>query len=474
MGKNDKKKILFVEPRGANSNVFDKYMTIPLLGPIYLATIAKQAGYDVAVINENILKREINSEELASIDILGLSCITTTVNRGKEIASDYRKIRKANGFESRTMIGGIHASMIPEDVEPHFDQIIVGEAENIILDVLSGKIKDKIVYTREYKDLDDLPFLNFDLLKESEKMNIFSIMTSRGCPYDCNFCTVTKMFGRGYRAQSPQRVMDEISGYKNGVIFFSDDHFAANIKRTDQILDLMMENGFNRPWSAQVRTEVTKNPEFIAKMKKAGCTTVYVGLESINLQSLKEMNKKQGLEDIERTIKVFHDNGIAIHGMFILGNDTDTKDVFERTSDFSIKTGLDYVQYSILTPLPGSRTYSQFEKEGRLLHKKWDFYDGLHVVYRPKNMTPDELQRGVLRCFKDFYSFPRAVKSAFNTTFKIAATTIKKTYKKAHFPSLRPTIMRLAGRGIIINWIDYNKAYLKYLYNLSHISPEGA
>ncbi len=474
MGKNDKKKILFVEPRGANSNVFDKYMTIPLLGPIYLATIAKQAGYDVAVINENILKREINSEELASIDILGLSCITTTVNRGKEIASDYRKIRKANGFESRTMIGGIHASMIPEDVEPHFDQIIVGEAENIILDVLSGKIKDKIVYTREYKDLDDLPFLNFDLLKESEKMNIFSIMTSRGCPYDCNFCTVTKMFGRGYRAQSPQRVMDEISGYKNGVIFFSDDHFAANIKRTDQILDLMMENGFNRPWSAQVRTEVTKNPEFIAKMKKAGCTTVYVGLESINLQSLKEMNKKQGLEDIERTIKVFHDNGIAIHGMFILGNDTDTKDVFERTSDFSIKTGLDYVQYSILTPLPGSRTYSQFEKEGRLLHKKWDFYDGLHVVYRPKNMTPDELQRGVLRCFKDFYSFPRAVKSAFNTTFKIAATTIKKTYKKAHFPSLRPTIMRLVGRGIIINWIDYNKAYLKYLYNLSHISPEGA
>ena len=474
MGKNDKKKILFVEPRGANSNVFDKFMTIPLLGPIYLATIAEQAGYDVTVINENILGRKISSEELASIDILGLSCITTTVNRGKEIASEYRKIRKANGFESRTIIGGIHASMIPGDVEPHFDQIIVGEAENIILDVLSGKIKDKIVYTPGYKDLDALPFLNFNLLKESEKMNTYSIMTSRGCPYDCNFCSVTKMFGREYRAQSPQRVIDEILGYKNGVIFFSDDNFAANIKRTDQLLDLMIENGFYRRWSAQVRTEVTKKPKFVAKMKKAGCNTVYVGLESVNPQSLKAMNKNQSLEDIKRTIKVFHDNGIAIHGMFILGNDTDTKDVFKRTSDFSIKTGLDYVQYSILTPLPGSRTYSQFEKEERLLHKKWDFYDGLHVVYRPKNMTPDELQRGVLRCFKDFYSFPRAVKSAFNTTFKIAATTIKKTYKKAHFPSLRPTIMRLVGRGIIINWIDYNKAYLKYLYNLSHISPEGA
>lgn len=472
MRKNDKKKILFVEPKGVQSNVFDKYMTIPLLGPLYLATIAGQAGYDVSVINENILGRKISSEELASIDILGLSCITATVNRGKEIASEYRKIRKANDLKSRAIIGGIHASMIPEDVEPYFDQIIVGEAEKIIIDVLSGKIKDKIVYAPRYSNLDDLPFLNFNLLKDSEKMKIFSIMTSRGCPYNCNFCSVTKMFGREYRTQSPQRVIDELSRYKDGVIFFSDDNFAANIKRTDQMLDLLIEAGFNGPWSTQVRTEVTKNPKFVEKMKKAGCTTVYVGLESINPQSLKEMNKKQNLKDIERTIKVFHDNGIEIHGMYILGNDSDTKDVFKRTSDFSIKTGLDYVQYSILTPLPGSKTYSQFEKEGRFLHKKWDFYDGLHVVYRPKNMTADELQQGTIRCFQDFYSFPRAIKCAWNTTIKIAITTIKKTYTKAYFPSLRPALMRLVGGKILNNWIDYNKAYLKYLSSLSIIDLE--
>jgi radical SAM superfamily enzyme YgiQ (UPF0313 family) len=184
LGKNDKKKILFVEPRGAYSNVFDKFMTIPLLGPIYLATIAEQAGYDVAVINENILGRKISSKELASIDILGLSCITATVNRGKEIASEYRKIRKANDLKSRAIIGGIHASMIPGDVEPYFDQIIVGEAENIIIDVLSGKIKDKMVYAPRYNNLDDLPFLNFNLLKDSEKMNVFSIMTSRGIMFN--------------------------------------------------------------------------------------------------------------------------------------------------------------------------------------------------------------------------------------------------------------------------------------------------
>ncbi len=469
MGEIENKKILFVEPRGANSNVFDKFMTIPLLGPCYLATVAQQAGYDVSVVNENILGRKISSKELATIDILGLSCLTATVNRGKEIASEYRKIRKYYDLESRVIIGGIHASMIPEDVEPYFDQIIVGEGENIILDVLSGKIKEKIVYASRYNNLDDLPFLNFNLIENSKKINIFSIMTSRGCPYNCNFCSVTKMFGREYRTQSPQRVIDEISRYKKGVIFFSDDNFAADIKRTDKLLDLMIEAGFNRPWSTQVRTEVTKRAKFVAKMKKAGCTTVYVGLESINPQSLIEMHKNQSLKDIERSIKVFHDNGIEIHGMFILGNDSDSKDVFKRTSDFSIKSGLDYVQYCILTPIPGSRTYSQFEKEGRLLHKKWDFYDGLHAVFRPKNMTADELQQGTIRCFQDFYSFPRAIKGALNTTFNIVTTTIKKTYTKAHFPTLRPTLMRFAGGKIIKDWIYYNKAYLKYLSSLPNM-----
>jgi len=173
MRKNEKKKILFVEPRGAYFNVFDNSMTIPLLGPLYLATIAEQDGYDVSVVNENILGRKISSNELASIDILGLSCITATVNRGKEIASEYRKIRKSDNLESRAIIGGIHASMIPGDVEPYFDQIIVGEAENIILDVLSGKIKDKIVYAPRYNDLDDLPFLDFNLLKNSKTIIFF-------------------------------------------------------------------------------------------------------------------------------------------------------------------------------------------------------------------------------------------------------------------------------------------------------------
>ena len=469
-----KRKVIFVEPRGAHFNVYDKFMSIPLLGPIYLATIAEQNGYEVSVINENILGRKINSEELKDADVLCLSCITATIDRGREIANDYRKIRKKSGLEAKTLIGGIHASMLPEDVVSDFDQVVVGEAENIISDILSGRNNEKIIYAEKPTQLDTLPFLNFKLIKGWEKMNILSIMTSRGCPYDCNFCSVTKMFGKAYRNQSPERVLDEILRYEKGKIFFSDDYFAADMKRTNKMLDMMISTGFSLPWSTQVRTEVTKKPRFVKKMKKAGCTTVYVGLESINPKALVEMNKKQNVKDIERTIKVFHDKGIEVHGMFILGNDSDTKEVFERTSDFSIRSGLDYAQYSILTPLPGSRTYFQFEKDKRLLHKNWRFYDGLHVVFKPKNMTPDELQEGAIKCFRNFYSYSRAIKSALKTTINAIVTPIKKAYKEAYFPSLTPALMRAAGKKIIDNWIEYNSEYLNFLRDLKYCKKRKA
>ena len=162
----NKKKVVFIEPRGAHSNIFAKSMTIPLLGPIYLATIAKKAGFNASVLNENILGRNVSRKELASADILCLSCITANVNRGKRIANEYR-IQRPDG---RVIIGGIHASMLPDDVSPFFDQVVVGEAENIIIDLLSGKINDKIVYAQRPENLDELPIPDFKLVKNWEKI----------------------------------------------------------------------------------------------------------------------------------------------------------------------------------------------------------------------------------------------------------------------------------------------------------------
>ncbi len=455
--------VVFVEPWGAQPNVFAKFMTIPMLGPLYLGTIAENEGYDVSILNENIMGRKINPSELKGVDILCLSCMTATVERGKEIAREYKGLRRSLGLPARTIIGGIHASMIPDDVRADFDQVFVGEAESRILDVLSGKIKDKIITGTRLEDLDSVPFANFKLIKNWEKMKVWPVMTSRGCPYNCTFCSVTEMFGRKYRIKSIERVIEEIKFYNKDKLFFVDDHFAAGKKRTREFLNALQENNINIRWSCQVRTEVTRDEDIVGRMKQLGCRTVYVGFESVNPDSLREMKKAQTVADIRRSINVFLDKKIRVHGMFMLGSDSDKKEIFRSTSDFCRESGLTSVQYLILTPLPGTVFYRKIEKEGRLLHKNWEFYDAMHVVFMPKNLTPAELQQGMIECFNEFYSYTSAFLDALNIFFEIPPVLLKKMHKNVHLPSLSDSLLKIVGKNIVKRWIRYNKSYLVYL-----------
>jgi radical SAM superfamily enzyme YgiQ (UPF0313 family) len=457
------KQILFIEPSGAISNIFSRFMSIPLLGPVYLATIAKNAGYHVSIFNENIAGRPVSGAELECVDLLCVSCITTTVERGKLIASQYRDARACAHRPSRVIIGGIHASMLPQDVAANFDQIVIGEAETILLDLIEGVLRDPVVLGERLMDLDSLPFPDYSLMGDFGKRRLRPVMTSRGCPFDCNFCSVTKMFGNEYRAQSPSRVLSEIMRLPPGTVFFVDDNFAVDMKRSNEIVDLMIAKGFRNKWTAQVRTNVTHRPEFVAKMKKAGCKVVYVGFESINPQTLKDMNKAQTVEDIKRSIRVFHDNCIDVHGMFILGNDADTKDMFSETARFSRETGIDFVQYSVLTPLPGTDIFDRLVQENRLLHRNWSYYDGLHVTFAPKQMTAKELQHGMLECFKDFYSYSNGVSDALDALAFGTKAVFKNLYTQAYPRSLYPSFIRFAGKNMVRQWTKQNSHYLSYL-----------
>jgi len=448
------KSILFIEPMGAPYNIFAKFMNIPLLGTIQLATMAKKEGYQVSILNENILNRPVYPAELQSADILCLSCITATIERGKQIAKSYHQIRKQNHLPSHAVIGGIHASMLPCDPGPDFNQVVTGEAESVFLSILNGQNRDPLIKGSPLNDLDSIPLADFSLLKNHEKMTIWPIMTSRGCPYHCNFCSVTKMFGRNYRIQSIQRVLEEISQLKKKWIFFVDDNFAAIPSRTHKLLDQIIKYRFNRYWSAQIRTDAAKDIELVKKMYRAGCRIVFIGLESINQASLENMKKRQDTKDIIQSIKVFQNNGIQVHGMFILGNDPENKDIFLSTPKFCMQNALSYVQYSILTPLPGTDIYDEFERDGRLLHKNWSFYDGLHVVFKPRNMSPLELQQGMLNCFRSFYSYPNAIKDLINNL---------KSHSFFTFQSFYPFLMKFLGKSVIKRWIKTNRDYLKYL-----------
>jgi radical SAM superfamily enzyme YgiQ (UPF0313 family) len=247
-------------------------------------------------------------------------------------------------------------------------------------------------------------------------------------------------------------------------VFFVDDNFAAIPRRLESILDHMAEARFDRLWSAQVRTDITKRPGLVRRMKEQGCDWVYVGFESVNPESLKDMGKAQNVDDIRRAVRVFRRNSIRVHGMFMFGNDPDTTGVFRATTRFAHRWGIDTVQYAILTPLPGTRLFHRLEAEGRLLHRKWSYYDGLHVVFRPKQMTPRELQQGMVNSVKAFYTYTRAMVDAVATTLRLSrAMLLRMVAIPAWWPTFYGTLMKFVGRSVLNQWLRENRTYLRSL-----------
>jgi radical SAM superfamily enzyme YgiQ (UPF0313 family) len=456
-GKADKKRIIFIEPRGSKENVFSNYLTLPLMGPIYLATILKRKGYDAKVLNENILGRDINCSDLCA-DVLCLSIITSTANRGYEIA---RRFRLQNP-DGKIIIGGIHASMMPEEAAMFADHVVVGEGERIIEDLVGGKIKDKVIRT-SHIDLDAYPIPDLSVLEKSGRMYMTPMMTSRGCPFDCTFCSVTEMFGKKYRTLSIDNTMKTLRRLQPKKVFFYDDNFAAIKSRTYELVKRIRRSGLDFGWTAQVRTDVTNDPKLVERMADAGCYNVYVGFESINPKTLKRFNKGQDMGKIKRSIRIFHDNGIDVHGMFIFGSDDDDKRVFRRTSEFCNSYDIDSTQYSTLVPLPGTIVYKDFQRTGRLLHKVWDYYDGLHAVFQPKNMTPLELQEGMIDAFKDFYSYTRAVNDALNIFVEYNVNALRSWYSDVTLPSFSNVGLKIAGTKIVKRWVEQNRDYINFL-----------
>jgi radical SAM superfamily enzyme YgiQ (UPF0313 family) len=258
------------------------------------------------------------------------------------------------------------------------------------------------------QDLNKLPIPDFKLIQGwNPHQAVVSVATSRGCPYACKFCSVVSMFGRGYRVRSNDLILEEIRANAADArhLFFCDDNFAANPARAKDLLRRMKEEGVCPEWSTQVRAESAFDQEFLELLRETRCWGVYIGFESASPQVLKAYRKKQDEKIMEQAIKAFHRHGIHIHGMFIVGADEDTQETIKETIRFSIKNHVDSAQFMMLTPLPGTETFEALEEENRLITKKWDLYDGTHVVFRPRLMTEEELQGAAYQALLSFYSW---------------------------------------------------------------------
>lgn len=420
-----KLKVVLVEPAPDGVHVFTD-ICMPR-GVLVLGAILKEADYDVEIYCEALGSFDLH-DAVKSADIVGISVITPTAKKGYELA------RACRGLGKKIMMGGPHVTALPDEALEFADYVLCGEADKSIIVFMKAFEKGEgfesvpglsfmkngqAVHngrTSFVMDLDSLPDIDFSLIKgNSKRISVTPIMTSRGCPYNCTFCSVTGMFGHKYRFTCKERTLDFIrkhralikkGGIKNDQdwVFFYDDNFTADKKRTKALCQEMIATGLTPTWAGQFHIDIAKDPELLDLMKKSNCFIGCIGLESINPKSLELYNKKQTIEEMERGIKEIHDHGIKIHGMFVLGSDQDTVETIEATWRFARKNRIESVQFLILTPLPGTKTYNDLENEGRIKNKDWSLYDAHHAVFEPKLISRYDLQYYTIRAMKKFYS----------------------------------------------------------------------
>jgi radical SAM superfamily enzyme YgiQ (UPF0313 family) len=412
----------------------------PARGVPLLEAVCRLAGYDDVVSLDpqyNRTSGRLDADDwkrLASTDVLGLSVITRTANQSFELA---RKVRALNP-RVKIVFGGPHPTALPEE-SLQFGDVVVTHEGDLTLPLLLERLQDSLEQPhlsdllgvnylgrageiirnpdRPYLTSEELSALPFPLYSDRVNRGITHnvVNTSRGCPYECDFCSVIENFGRGFRFLSVDAAMALIRHtiQLNGKpIFFGDDIFAANRARTMRLLERLLSEGVKMPrWFAQVRVETGQDRELPRLMKRANCAMVFIGLESVNEETLKLFNKHSTLEKNRRAIAAFEEAGIRVHGMFVLGSDADTPETLRETLEFARESRLTTSQFFALTAVPGPPLTRRLAEEKRIFAwGDWQLFDAQHAVVCPSRISPSELQAGIFRISRQFYSVSEALR----------------------------------------------------------------
>ncbi|MCL4422402.1 MAG: B12-binding domain-containing radical SAM protein [Actinobacteria bacterium] len=516
-------RIRLVEPRPAGLNVYSRVL-LPRLGLPLMGAMLTAKGHDVRIYCEVL--GQIDLADLLSADLVGISSTTATA------PAAYRLAEVLGSAGVAVVLGGPHVSFCSDEALLYAPYVVRGEGEQTMLELVDCLEKGEPVSGLpglSYRDQDCephhapdrprctqaqfelLPIPRLSLIEGHERMTTRPLMTQWGCPFDCEFCSVTAMFSRAVRYRRTEQVLAELASLGADGVFFYDDNFVVNKARTTELLRSMLEAGLTPGWCAQVRADVALRSlsrpdldhEFLALMHASGCQMVMIGIEAISDEALKAVGKRLQVSTVERAIGAFHDHDIAVHGMFVSGLDTDTAADPGRTASFARRLGIDTFQLMIETPLPGTKLWDRIYANNRLLSNDWSLFDGHHVVMAPAQMTALELQLGVLDAMRRFYSWPRIFASGLTSIlshlpdFTLAARpallrqlpALVRAARARHFDDMAPLLklalpppvlarigsalwlpaLRLYARSQLVTWLEQSRSreHLDFLASLT-------
>ncbi|WP_455381416.1 B12-binding domain-containing radical SAM protein, partial [Salinispira pacifica] len=415
----EKLRILLISPRAdffARSREFAAYMTESRemktilhwwngMGAA-LQTVAglTPADHEVAIIDEN--HEEVTYSE--GWDIVGLTGMTQQAERAYEIAEEFRRLG------SYVVMGGIHASVMPDEALQHVDTVFAGEAEinwpQFLLDFVEGNPRQ--LYRQSENacvDMTRIPLPRYDLVARYPYPVIW-IQTTRGCPHDCEFCAASIVYGRQYKHKSVEQVAAEIREvrrhWKYAQIGFADDNMFVNRAYTRELLAEFKRLNF--AWLAQSDISIARDEALLKELHESGCRIVLIGFESVNKSNMRGLNrnhwKEKMFEHYPEYIYAIQRHGIGIYGSFILGLEEDTAESIPSTIDFINSNNIMGAQASILTPFPGSRLRERLLRENRVSSSEWKWYTGWNSVIVHKNLSADELEEGLLHIYRSIYN----------------------------------------------------------------------
>lgn len=375
----------------------------PSLGLLTVANVIRQQGHMVIVEDENIRRIDYDTP----VDMVGITVTVDMMPHAVEIANRFRQ----KGI--KVVAGGIHISACDDAVQQYFDVLSIGIAEKTWPDILKDYQEHhlkKIYRCQGTICGNDLVSPAYDLIKKRDYLYCNIVSTSRGCPFQCDFCyNSSGAYKNCYMNRPIEDVICDIKTIHKKHVMFIDDNFIGNPQWTWDFVKAIQP--LRLKWNAAVSANIADMPDLLDAMKLSGCQSLFIGFESLNAHSISLVHKKQNRVDkFEHVVEEIHKRGIMINASFVYGLDGDDSSTFNSTLQWIIDHKIETVTSHILTPYPGTVVYNKYEKDGRILCHDLSKYDTAHVVYQPSNMTQEELYNGYIAMYKQAYSFMNILK----------------------------------------------------------------